>query len=171
MQSEKFEEVSYAIICVAHFKNEFSHEHFQRVGRWLETGIRNWAHTDILCSEILSPCLVQQIVTLEEMADWRTSEHKYKRRAVPVAMIPWIKKTRKPKPAIHFIDSMMLDPERVVHQGLGWFLREAWKIDPKPVETHLKKWKESAPRLIFQYATEKMTKEQKEAFRRTIKKK
>jgi hypothetical protein len=54
----------------------------------------------------------------------------------------------------------------VVHQGLGWFLREAWKLYPQPVENYLAVWKDSAPRLIFQYATEKMTPEQKACFRR-----
>ena len=66
-----------------------------------------------------------------------------------------------------FIEPMMKDDERVVHQGLGWFLREAWKIDPEPVEVFLLKWKDISARLIFQYATEKMTKENKERFRKS----
>jgi 3-methyladenine DNA glycosylase AlkD len=63
----------------------------------------------------------------------------------------------------------MTDKERVVHQGLGWFLREAWKRYPEPVEEFLMKWKDTAARLIFQYATEKMSKEYREKFRRTKK--
>jgi len=59
----------------------------------------------------------------------------------------------------------MSDTERVVHQGLGWFLREAWKRDPKPVEKLLLRWKDTAARLIIQYATEKMMPQQKERFR------
>ena len=50
----------------------------------------------------------------------------------------------------------MMDPERVVQQGLGWFLRETWKKHPKAVEAFLLEWKDRSPRLIFQYATEKM---------------
>jgi hypothetical protein len=60
----------------------------------------------------------------------------------------------------------MLVKAREVHQGLGWFLSEAWKIDPAPVEEFLLKYKNSAARLIFQYATEKMTPEGKVRFRR-----
>jgi 3-methyladenine DNA glycosylase AlkD len=60
-------------------------------------------------------------------------------------------------PLLEFLRPMMMDPERVVDQGLGWFLREAWKREPKPVEAFLKEWKDRSPRLIFQYATEKMT--------------
>ncbi len=66
-----------------------------------------------------------------------------------------------------FIRPLMLDVERVVHQGLGWFLRETWKKDPVPVEAFLLEWKDQAARLIFQYATEKMTPEQKARFRKT----
>jgi len=53
-----------------------------------------------------------------------------------------------------------------VHQGVGWFLREAWKIRPKETESFLLKYKDTSPRLIFQYATEKMTPKQKLRFRR-----
>jgi hypothetical protein len=52
-----------------------------------------------------------------------------------------------------------------VHQGPGWFLREAWKVQPRPVERFLRCWKDTAARLIFQYATEKMTPAQKQRFR------
>ena len=70
------------------------------------------------------------------------------------------------QPFFEFLDPMMMDPEREVHQGLGWFLREAWKKQSEPTEKFLLKWKNTSPRLIFQYATEKMTKEWKERFRR-----
>jgi 3-methyladenine DNA glycosylase AlkD len=61
----------------------------------------------------------------------------------------------------------MEDKERVVQQGVGWFLREAWKRDPAPVEIFLMEWKDTAPRLIFQYATEKMTAAQKKRYRKS----
>ena len=59
-----------------------------------------------------------------------------------------------------------LEEEKKVPQGLGWFLREAWKIKRKETETFLLKWKDRAPRVIFQYATEKMTAEEKKRFRK-----
>ena len=65
----------------------------------------------------------------------------------------------------------MVDQEREVHQGVGWFLREAWKIQHEEVEVFLLEWKERAPRLIFQYACEKMSTEEKQRFKRTSQKK
>jgi 3-methyladenine DNA glycosylase AlkD len=67
---------------------------------------------------------------------------------------------------LDFLRPLMTDAERVVQQGLGWFLREAWKKHPRPVEAFLLEWKDQAPRLIFQYATEKMSKADRARFRR-----
>jgi 3-methyladenine DNA glycosylase AlkD len=78
-----------------------------------------------------------------------------------------MKETRKVIEYVYFIESLMMDKEREVHQGVGWFLREAWKIESALVEEFLLKYKDTAPRLIFQYATEKMTPEGKARFRRS----
>jgi hypothetical protein len=56
-----------------------------------------------------------------------------------------------------------------MQKGLGWFLREAWTICPEETEDFLLKWKESCGRIIIQYATEKMDKENRDRFRRTKK--
>jgi 3-methyladenine DNA glycosylase AlkD len=85
---------------------------------------------------------------------------------VPVSLIKELKTTSDYQPFIDFIRPLMMDPEREVHQGLGWFLREAWKRQPAQVEPFLLEWKNNASRLIFQYATEKMTPEQKQRFRK-----
>jgi 3-methyladenine DNA glycosylase AlkD len=60
----------------------------------------------------------------------------------------------------------MTDPDREVHQGTGWFLREAWKLNRGETEKFLMKHRNTAPRLIMQYATEKMTKDERLKFRR-----
>jgi 3-methyladenine DNA glycosylase AlkD len=85
-------------------------------------------------------------------------------------MVELLRTARGIKPLLDFVDPMMMDEERFVQQGLGWLLREAWKKRPGPVESFLLKWKDSAPRKIYQYATEKMTKQQKARYRRQRKK-
>ena len=81
-------------------------------------------------------------------------------------MITLLKSTGDYAPLLAFIEPLMLDSERVVHQGLGWFLREAWKLKKRPTESFLSKWKNEAPRLIYQYATKKMPKEEKQRFKK-----
>ncbi len=60
----------------------------------------------------------------------------------------------------------MPDNDEFVQKGLGWFLREAWKKYPKEVEKFLLSWKDTCDRIIIQYATEKMNKEDKLRFKR-----
>ena len=67
---------------------------------------------------------------------------------------------------LKIIEPLMQDNERVVHQGVGWFLRESWKKFPEQIEDYLLKYKDTSPRLIFQYACEKMTPENKARFKK-----
>ena len=165
IKTGKYEEASYAISFVIPFKNEWTKSTFQHLGDWLEDGICNWAHSDFLCGEVLKVFLLQKIATVSDMKAWRKSESRWKRRAVPVALLAFKKMPEKIPALLKFIRPMMMDEERVVHQGLGWFLREAWKVNPKAVEPFLMEWKDRSARLIFQYATEKMTAAKKKRFR------
>jgi 3-methyladenine DNA glycosylase AlkD len=166
VKSGKYEETSFAIRLLSAFSEEFTADTFEEIGKWFEIGITNWGHTDVICGLLIPPFFEKKLVSLEAFSTWRTAANKYQRRAVPVAMIELLKRTNDYKPLFAFIEPLMMDNERVVHQGLGWFLREAWKLKQKETETFLLKWKDNAPRLIFQYATEKMTPEQKKRFKR-----
>jgi 3-methyladenine DNA glycosylase AlkD len=165
-QSGKYEEGALAFRLVVKFRGEFETSTLDRLGEWFAAGIRNWAHTDVLCGEVIAPLLENGRVELGALSEWRKSPYKYQRRAVPVAMLGLLKAGRKPAPLLAFLRPLMMDAERVVHQGLGWFLRETWKKHPKPVEAFLLEWKDRAPRLIFQYATEKMSAAERARFRR-----
>lgn len=165
-QNPNYEMGSFAIILTAACRDKMKSAEFQRVGRWLDEGVRNWAHCDVLAGELTGWCLATGSVKMEALGKWRSSPARFKRRAVPVSLLPLLKTVDDCKPLLEFIRPMMLDDERVVHQGLGWFLREAWKKQPKRVETFLAEFKDTAARLIFQYATEKMTPAERNRFRR-----
>jgi 3-methyladenine DNA glycosylase AlkD len=165
--SGKYEEGALAIQFLKEWRGQFQAKHLRGLARWFDAGVNNWAHTDVLCSEVLTPLLTSGTLSLDDFASWRESNLKYQRRAVPVAMLGLLKTTTDTRKLLSFIRPMMLDPERVVQQGLGWFLREAWKKNPEPVEAFLIEWKDRSPRLIFQYATEKMTPAARGRFRKT----
>ncbi|MCU0245252.1 MAG: DNA alkylation repair protein [Bryobacter sp.] len=158
-ESGKYEEGSLAIRMLATQKDAIGKAEFAKIGRWFE-GIRNWAHTDVLCGEILQPVLLSKRVPVDILTPWRESKHKFQRRAVPVSLL-------KLEVPLEFVAPLMQDEEKVVQQGLGWFLREQWKRRPRPVEAFLLDWKDKAPRLIYQYACEKMTPAQKSRYRRS----
>lgn len=169
--STRYEPVIAAILFIEPFRSEFTPETFRRVGAWLDSGVCNWAQSDVLCQQILSPMLADAVIGIRDLKPWRQAESRWKRRAVPVSMLALKKETGQYPSIFACITPMMTDPERVVHQGLGWLLREMWKIDPSRTEEFLHSWKETAPRLIFQYATEKMEKEKRLEFRRSKKSK
>lgn len=164
--SGKYEEGALATRFLARLRNQLDPKTFEKLGKWFQAGIGNWAHTDVLCGEVIAPLLESGQIQLQALAPWRQSKLKYQRRAVPVAMLGLLKAQQDLRPLLEFIRPLMMDPERVVQQGLGWFLREAWKKQLRPVETFLLEWRDQAPRLIFQYATEKMPAPARARFRR-----
>ncbi len=164
--SGKYEEGSFAIDLITPLLPEFRPETFQRIGGWLETGVQNWAHSDVICRDLLAPSLKSGALSCSELECWRKSPSRWRRRAVPVALLGLIG-SAPTADLLGFVRPLMLDQERVVQQGLGWFLRELWKKDRQSVEEFLLEWKDTAPRLIFQYATEKMNPEEKARFRKS----
>jgi Predicted DNA alkylation repair enzyme len=167
MASQKYEEISFGLLLLNGLWRQFTPETFHEIGNWFAVSINNWAHADTLGMFVLPKFLEKKIVKPDEFDSWLDSPYKFQRRCVPVTLIKHIKKTKEVTPSILFVEKLMTDPEREVHQGMGWFLREAWKISPSEVEPFLLKYKDSAPRLIFQYACEKMTAENKLRFRKT----
>lgn len=163
----KYEEGFIAISFIKHFRKEFTAHTLERLGNWLEDGLCNWAHVDVFCGDVLSFFIVKEIVELEAFSSWRNSASKWKRRSVPVTLISAVKNGYPITMMLDFIEPMLLDEERVVHQGLGWFLREAWKKEPSVVESLLLKWKDRCARLIVQYATEKVDKQKKAIFKKS----
>ena len=166
LETGKYEETSAAIRMTIKHKKQFNRSTFIEVEKWFSIGINNWAHTDYICGDAMHLFFKMKIIQMNDLKDWRRANNKFQRRAVPVSLIKPMKTSADFQPFFDFLDPMMMDPEREVHQGLGWFLREAWKKQPEPTERFLLKWKNTAPRLIFQYATEKMTPEEKQRFRR-----
>lgn len=162
----RYEEKNFALLFIKEFKKDYSKDTFKHISKWLEKGVNNWALDDYLCSNIVSYFIEKEIINLKNFSNWRVSHSKWKRRAVPVSMITYLKVNGVKSTFLSFIEPLMTDKERVVQQGLGWFLREAWKRDSKSVESFLLKWKNFSPRLIFQYATEKIDPEKKKLFKK-----
>jgi 3-methyladenine DNA glycosylase AlkD len=166
MKGGMFEEISMALLLFDGLWKQFTPETFQTIGGWFSFSISNWAHADTLGMLILPRFLDKKILEMSDFSPWLDSPFKFQRRCVPVTLIKHMKKTRQVMPSILFVEKLMGDSEREVHQGMGWFLREAWKISHAETELFLEKHKNTSPRLIIQYACEKMTAENKLRFKR-----
>lgn len=162
----KYEEAGCAAYFILSKKEEFSLKTFDRIGKWLENGIQNWANTDVLCMLVLSVFIFNKIVKPKDFLSWTNSASKWKRRAVPVTFVEAIKKGHDPEPILLVIEQLMEDPEEDVQKGLGTLLREIWKKQPALAEDFLMKWKDKCGRKIIHYATEKMDKEYRTKFKK-----
>jgi 3-methyladenine DNA glycosylase AlkD len=165
--SGKYEEVSIVLLVVNGLHKHYSHETFNTISSWFSIGINNWAHADTLGMYILPKFLQYSILSVDDFGEWLTSPYKFQRRCVPVTMIKLLKTSDSLTRYFDFLEPLMIDPAREVHQGMGWFLREAWQLQKEETEMFLEKWKDVSPRLIFQYACEKMSKDEKSRFKRT----
>ena len=164
----KFEEVGFAIQFIAHQRDMYTPEIFDKIGKWLENGISNWANTDVLCMHVIKFFLLDKVVGFEELKKWTASSSLWKRRAVPVTLFELVKSYPVDSMAIfECIDDIMLDDEQDVQKGIGTLLRELWKIERIKVEDYLMKYKDTCGRIIIRYATEKMAKEERVRFRRS----
>jgi 3-methyladenine DNA glycosylase AlkD len=170
IERPKSEEVTFALLLMNGFRKQFSKPVFHEIEKWYSISITNWAHADTLGMLILPKFFTYNVISINDFDSWLTSKYKFQRRSVPVALIKYLKmnKTINFTNIFEFVEPLMLDKDREVHQGIGWFLREAWKIKNSDTEEFLLKWKDKAPRLIIQYATEKMTKEEKLKYKKRI---
>ena len=169
-ESGKYEETSFAMLLAYEFRNDFNKDIFNRIENWFDVGIINWGHADYMATILMYEFLYKKIISYNDLAEWRKAQNPYQRRCVTVSMIKVAKKMdANYQQMVDFIEPLMMDAERPVHQGIGWFLREIWKLKPEITEKHLLKWKNDAPRLIFQYALEKMPKEDRVRFRKVKK--
>jgi 3-methyladenine DNA glycosylase AlkD len=166
ISSGKYEEASIAITLVVKLRSRYNKSLFNIVGRWFEKNITNWAHSDVASHNILYLFLSDKVVDFKDLFVWADSPHRWKRRAVAVTLVKDFSKSGSVPQALRVARKLILDPEKVVQQGVGWLLREAWKKSPQKVEDFLYQWKDQAPRLIIQYATEKIDKEKRKKFRR-----
>lgn len=164
-QHGKYEMGSLAIMLIEKRLKECDRKIFDGLKLWFDHGVTNWAHADYLCSKVTPWFLLKNIVNMEDFLPWRESASRWTRRAAPVSFIK-IKKTEDIDRLLNFVEPLMTDPERVVHQGTGWFLRELWKLQPQKVEEYLYQNRNTAARLIIQYATEKLSKEERLRFRK-----
>jgi hypothetical protein len=165
------DEISIIMLMVSGLHKQYSRATFDQLAAWYSLGINNWAHADTLGMLILPTFLRKGLVEIADFKSWLSADNKFQRRSVPVTLIKSLKTHDNYPELFSFIECLMTDIDREVHQGTGWFLREAWKRKSEETELFLLKWKDVSPRLIFQYATEKMTAEGKMRFRREQRKK
>ena len=166
LESGKEEEFSVVIRFLRHMEKLHSKSLFNNIKGWVAKYFRNWAQIDSLSASVLSPMLLNKVISHQDILAWHTHESKWVRRCVPVSTIYVFYKDHKLAPVKKVADLLVNDPIREVGQGVGWMLRDAWKVYPGEIEKLLLKYVKTGNRTAYQYACEKMDKAYRKKFRR-----
>ncbi|MBI2679945.1 MAG: DNA alkylation repair protein [Candidatus Solibacter usitatus] len=124
--------------------------------RWLlASRCDNWALTDALSMQILSPLLEQFPPLAKEYAAWTTSPNLWVRRAGVVAFVKPARKGAHLDTVYRLAAALAGDQEDLMHKASGWLLREAGKTDPRRLEQFLLAQGPTLPRTTVRYAIER----------------
>ncbi len=125
---------------------------------WIDR-VENWEHADALCA--LYSVMLERFPKLVEptLRKWNRAKNPWEKRASVVSTIYYASKNRKApslKLVLELVEPLIGHKDPYVQKGVGWQLREAYKLHPKQVLAFLKKYNTRLPATVFSYATEKL---------------
>lgn len=162
----KYEFGSLAFMMLKKHRPRFDRYVYEAIFRIMEKGIENWAHCDLFSQKITPVFLELGIASVEDFAAWRDSSCRWTRRCGIQTML-YLRDKASPEMLLEFAVPMLGEQDRMAQQGLGVFLRELWKLHSEEVEEYLYVHKEDIPRVVMQFASEKMARDKKKRLHRT----
>ncbi|MFX0105199.1 MAG: DNA alkylation repair protein [Candidatus Hodarchaeota archaeon] len=166
IKSDVHDEKMAGIFLLNRFKKNFDKETVKMIQELIPQNFDTWAITDTTMIRVIGPFLGKK--GNEELAEktienWSNSENLWIRRASLVILLKIImmKKEFNEDFVSEFVEKMLKYPEDYIHKGIGWLLKTCSKYKPDSIFDYLMKNKETLPRLILRYASEKLPKEKK----------
>ncbi len=163
--SGKYEFGSLAFMLLKKQRPHFDRYVYDAVREITDKYMENWAHCDLFSQKITPVFLELGIASMEDFAGWRDAQSRWTRRCGIVTML-YLRDKASPEMLLDFAIPMLGEQEKVAQQGMGTFLREMWKLHSAEVEDFLAAHKEEIPRVVMQYAIEKVARENRRRFHR-----
>jgi 3-methyladenine DNA glycosylase AlkD len=127
-----------------------------RVQRWLVAGyLDNWASVDAMAGNVVAPLLARFPSLVPELTGWSASRNLWARRMAVVPLVPFARHGEHLDAAYRVVESLLGDPEDLLHKATGWLLREAGKTDVPRLERFLLRHGAAVPRTTLRYAIER----------------
>jgi 3-methyladenine DNA glycosylase AlkD len=123
--------------------------------------INNWDLVDVSCYKILGHyCFQTKSQTI--LKDLSYSKSLWERRISIVSCFAFIKQAES-EFLYSLIPKFLNDKEDLIHKACGWMLREAGKQNKEKLIEFLKNTHKFMPRIMFRYAIEKLSPQEKKA--------
>lgn len=163
-QSNVHEVLTMPLFYYRRHSDKLDDTHWRIMKSWIER-VENWEHADALCA--LFSILFERYPKLVEptLRQWNRSKNPWKRRVSVVSTIYYASKKRMAPPikiALSLIEPLLRDSDPYVQKGVGWQLREAYKLWPREILKFLEVHVLELPSITFSYATEKLSPKDKQ---------
>ena len=144
------------IEILGRFAKEFEACLLHRLQRWIAAGhLDNWASVDSAAGTVVAPLLRRFPELVPELTGWSASKNMWLRRMSVVPLVPFARHGEHMDEAYRVVESLLDDPEDLMHKATGWLLREAGKTDAARLEEFLLRHGPAIPRTTLRYAIER----------------
>ncbi len=144
------------------FARHIGGSEFDRFARWVEP-LTNWANADSLATHLIARALAGRPSMTGRLLEWTRSPSRWRRRVAATSFVPLVREGRFLTDALTVAEPLMTDQDEMVHQGVGWLLQEASRLQPERVVEFLQPWREKASPALLRIAVEKMSPAQRTA--------
>lgn len=162
LRKDTFEEKTVAFAFVEARHREFRRKDFRRFESWLKKYVDNWAHTDHIAPHIIGPLISMYPDLQPNVYRWTRSKNRWLRRAACVSYVIHGRRGRFKDQIFDTADALLDDKDDLVQKGVGWLLKETSKADERAVVAYLMKNRSRTSRLVLRYATEKVSRSDRE---------
>ncbi|MBK7094931.1 MAG: DNA alkylation repair protein [Saprospiraceae bacterium] len=125
--------------------------------------VNNWDLVDLSSYSILGNTIQAGVYDMQILERLSSSDSLWDRRIAMVSTYTFIKHGDI-YPTLALAGKLLDNREDLMHKAVGWMLREAWKVDPKLVESFIIDNYSRIPRTALRYAIEKMDEEKRQEF-------
>lgn len=156
IERRELEAKNVGIFLFARYKKSFDKSLLPRFEAWLANNhCSDWASTDALSGAIIGPLIEQHPQLIGQLKVWTRKRSLWVRRAAAVAMVGSARHGEHLDEIYEIAESLLQDPEDLIHKAAGWLLREAGKSDVERLERFLLGHGPRIPRTTLRYAIEK----------------
>lgn len=125
--------------------------------------VNNWDLVDLSSYSILGNAIQSGVYDMQILESLSSSPVLWDRRIAMVSTYTFIK-NKNIYPTLALASKLLDNKEDLMHKAVGWMLREAWKVDPKLVESFIIDNYSRIPRTALRYTIEKMDEEKRQEF-------